>query len=93
MRLAEVGELGQQRIQSSRLSVGRSPSAEIEVMYLERAGVESLRLGDAMVGDAMVGDAMVGVFEHQRAFRHAAPHAFGAAAWRALQKLRGILEV
>ena len=83
MRLAEVGEAGQQRIIASRLQVAPSTEGEVEVMYLERAGVTRVDERDAPAQP----------FKHQMVFRHAAPKAFGAGAWRALRQLTGVLGV
>lgn len=81
-RLKEVGEAGQRKIEKSRMAVGRSASAEVEILYLERAGV------GALVRSEDVGHP----FEHGDLFEHGAARDYGAAAWRALGQLRAVLE-
>ena len=81
-RLAEVGEAGQLRIQSTRLSVGSSASADVEALYLERAGVVNLERTSEQAT----------TFAHGDSFEHAAPRTFAAGAWRALEQLRSVLD-
>ena len=81
-RLAEVGAEGQARIAAATLSAPRG--AEVERMYLERAGVGQVRVGDGIEQAE---------FRHASAFRHPAAANLGAQAWRALDALRGVLGV
>ncbi len=81
-RLAEVGAEGQARIGATTLCV--PGGAEVERLYLERAGV----------GQILTSDAAEPVeFRHASAFRHPAAASLGVQAWRALDALRGVLGV
>ncbi len=82
-RLREVGEAGQARIAAARLDVNDSDGALVEALYLHRAGVERVSITPRAAAEP---------FTHAAAFRFAATRSVGAGAWRALDKLRGVLE-
>ena len=82
-RLRDVGDAGQARIASARLSVRDSDGALVEAMYLHRAGVERVDI---------VPHEDAEPFAHAGFFRFAGPSSAAAGAWRALGKLRGVLE-
>ncbi len=81
-RLAEVGAEGQARIAAASLAVPLG--AEVERLYLERAGVRQVDVSN---------DAEPAKFQHAAAFRHPAAAGLGEQAWRALSALRGVLGV
>lgn len=81
-RLAEVGEAGQRRIEAAKLSVGASGSADVEAMYLERAGVAHVRRSREPDQS----------FQHGDAFRYDVCRIYGAGAWRALRQLSDVLD-
>lgn len=81
MRLAEVGEAGQARIQASEFTVSNDDSAEIELAYLSRAGARVRRAERAEPA----------AFPHAGAFRFAEARRVAEGSWRALSKLRAAL--
>jgi hypothetical protein len=81
-RLREVGEHGQARLARATVSVEGREAAETEARYLERAGVCAVRRDP---------DAAPQPFAHAAIFRNAACRNEAAAAWRALQKTRAVL--
>ncbi len=82
-RLRDVGDAGQSRIASARLAVSDSDGALIETMYLYRGGVERVDIVPREDAEP---------FAHAGAFCFAEARSVGAGAWRALGKLRGVLE-
>jgi hypothetical protein len=82
-RLQEVGDAGQARIAGSRLEVIDSDGALVEAMYLYRAGVERVSITPRAGAEP---------FAHAGVFHFPASRSAGAGAWRALEKLRGVLE-
>jgi len=80
LRLAEVGELGQEKICAARFEVAPGASAEIELDYLRRAGAR------AEIASAREAEAC----PHAAAFGFEASRSIGEGAWRALHKLRGL---
>jgi hypothetical protein len=81
-RLPEVGAEGQDRIAAAELRVEGSDGAMVETLYLGRAGVNRLELASRLEPLP---------FAHERFFRFAASRRVGAGAWRALEKIRGVL--
>lgn len=81
-RLRDVGEAGQARIQAARLEVRDADGALVEATYLHRAGVERIDIVPRDEAEP---------FAHADAFRFAEPRSVAAGAWRALDKLRGVL--
>jgi hypothetical protein len=79
-RLPEVGALGQDRLAGARVHV--HPEADIEAEYLARAGLGVERDGDPP-----------GAFAHAAAFRFDAARGVAAGAWRALARIRAVLEL
>lgn len=82
-RLREVGDAGQARIAAARLAVQDRDGALVEAMYLYRAGVERVDITPRAGAEP---------FAHADVFRFAAAGNVGAGAWRALEKLRAVLE-
>ena len=83
-RLAEVGDLGQARIESAAFEVRGGDGAVLETVYLQRAGAERVTLSSRKEPEA---------FAHERAFHHAASRRVGAGAWRALVQVRNVLGI
>jgi len=77
-RLREIGDAGQQRLESASAAVAGGAEAVAEVVYLCRAGVGSVTI------DAL---ARPREFAHASAFRHPAARRHAAASWRALRTL------
>jgi hypothetical protein len=75
-RLREIGEAGQERLLSAKLTLAGGDAALVELVYLHRAGVGSVTL-DAL-GTARP-------FAHRGVFRHAASLRHASGAWRALR--------
>lgn len=84
IRLAEVGELGQQRIESASASVLGLDGADIEIRYLRGAGLLNV---------VHEPSAAPLPFAHESYFRFAASRRVAAGAWRALGALRRTLGV
>lgn len=82
-RLAEVGDVGQARIEATAFEVCGTDGADVERAYLERAGARSVSFAPS---------AEPAAFPHEASFRFAAPRAVGAGAWRALAQLRPLLK-
>lgn len=83
-RLAEVGAAGQERIVRSTAVVRGTRGADIERLYLLRAGV-----GDVIAREAEAPEPFV----HAAAFEFDAARDFAAGAWRALRTLRTTLGI
>jgi molybdopterin/thiamine biosynthesis adenylyltransferase len=82
--LAEIGSEGQARIAAATLEVRGRDGSLAELVYLHRAGVESV---------ALRADRQAAAFAHAQLFRHAASRRFAAGAWRALSQIRAILAI
>jgi hypothetical protein len=80
-RLREIGDAGQERLESAVTTIAGGPGAVIELVYLHRAGIGSVAI------DAL---ATPRVFPHASVLRHPAARRFAASSWRAL---RAIVEI
>jgi hypothetical protein len=80
-RLREIGDAGQQRIESGAVTISGGPGAMLELVYLHRAGVGRVSV-DALATPAP--------FPHAEHFRHPVARRHAAASFRAL---RTILEL
>jgi hypothetical protein len=83
-RLAEVGSDGQRRIERATAEVRGRDGATVELAYLCRAGVAEV---------AMVPGKQPEPFVHDRWFRFDSARRVGAGAWRALEKIKKVLEL
>ena len=83
-RLAEVGEAGQARLERARAEVRGPEGATVELTYLERAGVGSV---------TVLPKGTPVPFAHAEWFRFEASRDVGAGAWRALDTIRGALDI
>ena len=83
MRLPEVGEQGQRRIEAGVLRIRAGVSGLVELAYLERAGVGSVHVAASRAAPA---------FPHGAEFRHSVPRELAAGAWRALGGIVALLE-
>ena len=81
LRLAEVGERGQEKICAARFEVTPGAGAETELEYLRRAGARA-ELASAARPES---------FPHSAAFSFEASRSLAAGAWRALHRLRALL--
>jgi hypothetical protein len=77
-RLREIGDAGQERIESAAVTIAGGPGALVELLYLHRAGVTRATLHALSAPPA---------FPHAAAFRHPAAERHAAASWRALRTL------
>jgi hypothetical protein len=84
VRLVEVAPAGQARIEREEYVVAEHPGAEVEVLYLHRAGAQRLRWSSRCAPMA---------FPHAAAFASPEARAFAAGAWGALKQLRRALGV
>ena len=82
-RLAEVGEVGQERIQNAVARVGGTPDGVVAALYLSRAGVQRIDRAEA---------TQAAEFTHAASFRHVASRQIGEGSWRALSVIVGVLE-
>jgi len=84
--LATVGDRGQERILRSTFVVQSVPPwpAHVEREYLTRAGAQHVAEATASTPSPQ--------FAHAAVFRHAEAREFAEGAWRALARLRSILE-
>jgi hypothetical protein len=82
IRLAEVGEAGQEQICRCVAEARGRDGAFVELSYLERAGASSV---------ALAAWAEPIAFAHAAAFRFDAARRVGAGAWRALATLKSAL--
>lgn len=88
-RLAEVGQLGMQKILAAHFRVQEQPGGWVEQAYLERAGgaVESVR------GQGTTTPPQEPEFAHRKAFHYAAAEEIAGGSWRALRQLRQTLGI
>ena len=82
IRLAEIGEAGQERICRCVAEARGRDGALVELSYLERAGVAAVELR---------AHGRPTPFAHAGAFRFDAARRVGAGAWRALVTLKAAL--
>jgi hypothetical protein len=82
-RLAEVGELGQERIQNALARVPQTPAGVVAALYLSRAGVQRIEAAET---------ADLAEFTHAASFRHPASREIGEGSWGALSAIVGVLE-
>ena len=82
--LAQVGDQGQQRLETAQYSCASTTAAAAEVArdYLGRAGAVHF----------VSAAAAPSAFTHAAAFRHAAARDFAEGAWRALVQIQSALE-
>ena len=83
-RLPEVGDEGQQRIHDANLRVCGGEGAVVETVYLLRVGVERVEMTPAN---------SAADFAHASFFHFDASRRVAAGSWRALNKIRDVLEV
>lgn len=83
-RLAEVGVVGQERIQHATAEVRGRDGATVELAYLCRAGLS---------GVTMVPGRQALPFGHAEWFRFDSCRSVGAGAWRALAAIKKVLEL
>jgi molybdopterin/thiamine biosynthesis adenylyltransferase len=83
-RLAEVGPAGQERIVRSTAVVRGTRGADVECLYLLRAGV-----GQVIASETEAPEPFV----HSAAFEFDAARDVAAGAWRALRTLRTTLGI
>ena len=77
-RLREIGDAGQERLVSAKVTLGGGDGALVEFVYLHRAGVGSVTL-DALGAPR--------AFPHRSIFHHEASRRHASGAWRALRTL------
>jgi len=82
-RLAEVGELGQARIQNAVAHVAKTPAGAVAALYLSRAGVQRIETTEV---------TEPAEFTHTASFRHPASRQIAEGSWRALTAIVGVLE-
>ena len=82
IRLTEVGVEGQAKLSRASLEVRGTDGSLAELVYLHRAGVESVSLNPAQAAPP---------FLHAPLFKHSSTRRMGAGAWRALSQIRNIL--
>jgi|GEM_PF-1244180 len=86
-QLAEVGASGMAKIFASRFLLSdQAEGAWLEALYLERAGAH-VSHGES------VASAPEPDFTHRGSFHFAASREAAAGSWRALKKLRSVLEL
>ena len=83
-RLAEVGPDGQRRIERATAEVRGRDGATVELAYLCRAGLAEV---------ALVPGKQPQSFAHADWFRFDSARRIGAGAWRALEKIKKVLEL
>lgn len=82
-RLAEVGEVGQERIQNAVARVDSTADGAVAACYLSRAGVQRIEQTEA---------TQARKFTHATSFRHVASRQIGEGSWHALAVIVGVLE-
>lgn len=93
-QLPEVGLAGQERIAQLDVRLASDPSAEIEALYLWRAGVAAVVIEPSGTDDAAPPRAaapVTVVCPHAGEFQYAAARRFGVGVHRALTRLRQAL--
>ena len=96
-RLAEVGPLGQLRLERQSLAIARHADVELELDYLRRAGVQQVTVQQVTV--QQVGGQPAGVDAEQSAldfpwtaqFQFSGPLGVARGAWSALARIRAAL--
>jgi hypothetical protein len=83
-RLPEVGTEGQRRLASERIVVAPHPDLELELDYLERAGIAETRIE---------AEAEPLPFPFASQFEFAGPLSVARGAWCALARIRRALEI
>ena len=83
-RLAEVGTVGQERLERATAEVRGRDGATVELAYLCRAGLSEI---------SMVPGKHPEAFGHAGWFRFDSCRSVGAGAWRALATIKKVLEL
>ena len=83
-RLGEVGPAGQARIENAAAEVCGREGATVELAYLCRAGLAEVTIVPGKLPEPFV---------HSGWFRFDSARRTGAGAWRALEKIKRILEL
>jgi hypothetical protein len=82
-RLPEVGAEGQARIEAALCEVRGAEQAELEALYLERAGARVVRRPDLPPAP----------FRYAHLFEFESAREVAASAWRATSTLRNVLGI
>ena len=81
-RLDEVGPQGQQRLEQAAMVLARHADADLELEYLQRAGVQQITIDSA---------ASALEFPWAERFQFAGPLGVARGAWSALSRIRAAL--
>ncbi len=83
-RLPEVGPSGQERLCAADLVIAEHPDVDLELDYLQRAGVARVTV-DAAAAAAVL------TFPWAEQFEHEAALGVARGAWYALARIKGVL--